>query len=278
MANRSQGRRGMNEFPGQERELSDSPKGSSRSKGSVSKVRQRQGARVQVELIDVATADVANQTRRILVGAFYQMMLRALQSEAARLDYHFVVGSERPALPDELMRALGRAVVRARSQDIEPLLSGERLQSYLEDSEVTGYTTAWAAALLKALAEQGIFLSAGPNAPGLLKALVAEREVVKISGWGEGDDELLLVSAMSELGEGNAFARAIYEKAEELAPGKLPYKALYPTLARLEQRQWISSREVDLRVYYELQEAGRLAACPECFRDAEGKQGLRRPV
>jgi hypothetical protein len=127
--------------------------------------------RIPVEVIDVATADVADQTRRLVNGAFYQVLLRALQTEATRLDYHFVSGLQSPApLPDELTSALGRAVVHARSQELDPLLSAERLQFHLEDAELTGYTKTWAAALLKALAEQGLVLSAGPNASGRVEA------------------------------------------------------------------------------------------------------------
>lgn len=127
--------------------------------------------RIPVEVIDVATADVADQTRRLVNGAFYQVLLRALQTEATRLDYHFVSGPQSPApLPDELTSALGRAVVHARSQELDPLLSAERLQFHLEDAELTGYTKTWAAALLKALAEQGLVLSAGPNASGRVEA------------------------------------------------------------------------------------------------------------
>ena len=128
--------------------------------------------RIPVEVIDVATADVADQTRRLVNGAFYQVLLRALQTEATRLDYHFRLWpAQSPApLPDELTSALGRAVVHARSQELDPLLSAERLQFHLEDAELTGYTKTWAAALLKALAEQGLVLSAGPNASGRVEA------------------------------------------------------------------------------------------------------------
>ena len=41
---------------------------------------------------------------------------------------------------------------------------------HLEDAEVTGCTKTWTAALLKALEEQGLVLSAGPNASGRVEA------------------------------------------------------------------------------------------------------------
>jgi len=114
--------------------------------------------------VDIACPQIAAKAWEWMNQAFYELLLSALQSEAAVLGYEFVIGSGGAALPAHVVTALGRAVVRARRREIEPLMEVDLLEVALNGDDVFGYATRWAERLLETLAGQGFHLRPLSNA------------------------------------------------------------------------------------------------------------------
>ena len=113
-------------------------------------------------MLNIATPTLAMDVHRLVTAAYYTALLDALQSEAAKLGYHFAATSETTPVPAAVMDSLALAVSTRRRDHLYAIAPGNANDA--EDFDmVDGFAQRLAQALLDALSARGIALLPAPS-------------------------------------------------------------------------------------------------------------------